>query len=454
MSTVGGWVDPGFERVRDEFESNLESRGELGAAFCVYRHGRPIIDLWGGVADPRIGRPWNEDTITIIYSATKAITAICSLMLIDEGTIELDAPVAKYWPEFAANGKSEITIRQVLSHRAGIPCFDRVVTVDDMARWDPIVEQIAALAPIWEPGTCHGYHTITFGWILGEVIRRVTGMTPGKFLRNRIAPQLGLDMWIGLPEEEESRYAPVVAPVEAEPYPDEGYMEFIRQARALVPVSGRALLLAEKTMNKLMESSLRRPVERALAWTLQRRKLTLTQKSFVAVLVSNNDMNSRKVHALEMPAGNGICTARSLARLYASLVGEVEGIRLISDDLLKEVITPASSGADRIVLFDSVFGLGFMLPGGLIFDGWKRRTFGHPGMGGSLGFADVDEGLSVGYILNGLVPRPRGERLAALVEALYRCLDVNLQAAALPFPSAEHERKRSESRRLSAAKDY
>ena len=202
------FVEPGWGAVADAFRTNFED-GKVGAACSVWRDGRPVVDLWGGLADPA-GRPWASDTIVIIFSCTKGVTAICANRLIEEGRLDPDALVAAYWPEFAAHGKDRITVRQALSHRAGLAALDADLTMDDLAAWDPVVAAIAAQAPSWEPGSAHGYHSRTFGWIVGELIRRVTGLMPGTYLAEQLARPLGLELYLGVPDAVDPRVASLI----------------------------------------------------------------------------------------------------------------------------------------------------------------------------------------------------------------------------------------------------
>src|SRR5256885_15811028 len=205
VTTIHGEVAAGFEPVREAFAANFARHGDIGAAVCVYRDGRPVVDLWGGVADPDAGRPWERDTLQLVYSATKGATATAAHLLAQRGELDLDAPVAEYWPEFAANGKARIPGRWLLSHRAGVAALDRPVPLADMLAWHPMAAALAAQRPLWTPRTAHGYHGRTFGWLVGEVIRRVSGRTPGRFFAEEIAGPLGLDFYMGLPSGERAR---------------------------------------------------------------------------------------------------------------------------------------------------------------------------------------------------------------------------------------------------------
>ena len=214
MSAIAGRADPGFEGVEEAFRRNFSEHGEVGAACCLYVDGRPVVDLWGGQADAVSGRPWREDTLVLVFSASKGATAVCVNLLAERGELDLDAPVARYWPEFAEGGKGEIPVRWVLSHRAGIPAIDTELTREEVFAWDPVVEAIAAHEAHWEPGSAHGYHARTYGWILGEVVRRITGESLGRFFAREVAKPLGLDFYIGLPEALEPRVATLYPPPE------------------------------------------------------------------------------------------------------------------------------------------------------------------------------------------------------------------------------------------------
>src|SRR5947208_475875 len=209
---IDGTCSPKFERVRVEFERNFAERGEVGASVCLTLDGETVVDLWGGVADPTSGRAWDRDTIGVLWSCTKGAVALCAHMLMARGDVTLDAPVASYWPEFAKNGKDAVTIRMLLAHQAGLAALREPIPDGGFCHWDDIVDRLAAQEPLWEPGSRHGYHALTFGHLVGEVVRRVTGRSIGAFFREEVAEPLDLDFWIGLPEEHEGRLAPTIAP--------------------------------------------------------------------------------------------------------------------------------------------------------------------------------------------------------------------------------------------------
>lgn len=381
--SVDGTVERGFEPVRDAFVRNFADRGELGAAIGVYHRGRCVVDLWGGIADRESGRPWRRDTLGIVFSATKGVTATVVHRLVERGLLSLDAPVATYWPEFAAAGKESITLRDVLTHRAGLAAIEGTLTLDEVLAWHPVCAAIARQAP--DPATRerHGYHVRSYGWILGEVVRRATGRSLGRVFAEEIAKPLGLELWIGLPEAHEPR----VATLYAAPEPSDP------QQRAL-----RDRLLGPDTL-----------LGRALAGPSN--------------LFQYGPMwNTRPLRAAEMPSSNGIGDARSLAKLYAATVGEIDGTRLLSRATLAEAAREHVAGSDAVIFVPTRFGLGYMLPPTLS-PACPDGTFGHPGAGGSLAFADPARELGFGYVMNQMQLGLTGdERAAALVAATYESL--------------------------------
>jgi len=377
---VEGRCAAGFEPVRDAFARNFAERGEVGAAVCAYVGGEPVVDLWGGLADPHTGAPWARDTVVLVFSATKGVTATCVATLVERGLLDPDAPVAAWWPEFAANGKSGVTVAQLLSHQAGLPLVEGDWALEDALRWDPMVTALAAQAPLWEPGRDHGYHMRTFGWLAGELVRRAdpAHRTPGPFFREEIAAPLGLDFWIGLPASAEPRVARLVPPR--------------TDLRAALAPFGDDLLLARVFSNP-------------------------------GGHFNYDEMwNTRQLHACELPSSNGIGDARSLARLYASLVGEVDGVRTISGETLRVVSAERVRGKDAVIMTESRYGLGYML--GRAFGAANPPgAVGHGGAGGSLAFADPERGVGFGYVMNDLRFDPEGDpRSEELVRALYACL--------------------------------
>ncbi len=383
MTRVHGEVAAGFEPVRRAFERNFVERGEVGAAVSVVLGGRCVVDLWGGVADPESGRPWQEDTLALLFSSTKGITATCVHRLVEQGKLDLDATVASLWPEFAAHGKEGVTLADVLTHQAGVPAIEAPVSVEEVFAWDPVCAAVAAQRPAREPGTKHGYHVRTFGWILGEVVRRETGVSLGTWLAREIAAPLGLDLFVGLPAELEPRVATLIPP----PAPSDPKEKALRD-RFLGP-------------DTLLGSALLGPSGNFGYGPL---------------------WNTPELHAAELPSSNGIGSARSLARFYGAVVSEVEGTRVLSPETVARASEARTDGPDALLHLPTRFGLGYMLPPTLS-PACPRGAFGHPGAGGSLGFADPELGLGFGYAMNrmdlGLTGDPRA---SDLVEATYACL--------------------------------
>jgi CubicO group peptidase (beta-lactamase class C family) len=385
MSDLNGWTAPGFEGVRAAFEGNFAEGREIGAAFSAYHRGRKVVDLWGGIADEATGRPWEEDTIVLVFSTTKGMTAVCANKLAQEGALDVDAPVAKYWPEFAAGGKENVPVSFLLSHQVGLAWVDGAMTLEDALAWDPVVNALAAQEPHWEPGSQHGYHATTYGWLVGEVIRRITGKSVGTYLREEVAAPLGLDLWLGLPESEDPRAASLTSMI------DESQLD--ENARALV-----AQFMGPDTM---------------LGKALSAPGGALTQDVW----------NSREVRAAEIPAASGVSDARSIARMYAACIDEVDGVRLLTPDQLKKATTQQTSGPNVILMgLDIQFGLGFMLRSSLIPLGGPQ-SFGHFGAGGSMGWADPDAEFAFGYVMNKMDMGLAGDtRTSNLVNACYDAL--------------------------------
>ncbi|MFH9816877.1 serine hydrolase domain-containing protein [Streptomyces sp. NPDC017230] len=389
MTTINGEVAPGFEPVCEAFAANFTQYGDIGAAVCVYWHGRPVVDLWSGVADPETGRPWAQDTLQLVYSATKGATATAAHMLAERGMLDLDAPVAKYWPEFAANGKADIPVRWLLSHQAGLVALDEALPLAEALAWHPMAAALAAQRPLWTPGTAHGYHGRTWGWLVGEVIRRVSGRSPGRFFADEIAGPLALDFFIGLPASERSRVSRMV---------------YRRPAVDLTTVPAESL-----------PEELREQVD---AW---RDPSSFSNRAFAVTDPAAIDFDSPEVQAAELPSSNGIGTAGALARMYAALIGEVDGVRLLAPGALASATKEQASGQDQVMVIPSRFSTGFMLPtGSNPMTG--PNAFGHTGRGGSLGFADPEHGIAFGYVTNHIMSGSDDVRAAALTEAVRNSL--------------------------------
>lgn len=387
-------MEAGFEPVRDAFVRNFEALGDRGAAVAVYRDGRKVVDLWGGTkdADGTGGGtgtgtgPWTADTAQIVRSATKGVAAAVPLLLHQRGLLDLDAPVASYWPEFKTGGKEKTLVRHLLSHRAGVPALDRGLSAAEAADGVSGPHAVAAQRPYWEPGSAHGYHAQTYSWLLSELVLRATGRTVGGILAEEIAEPLGLDFWIGLPEAEAHRVGRV-APVE--------------------PPSGAGTLKTRP----------RRNVSEAYA-----DPASLTRRAFAAI-DPLPDENAPAYRAAELPASNGIGTARALARFYAATIGVVEdGARIFTPATTALAGRELSSGPDRVLVVATRFGPGYMLhgPASPLL---SPTSFGHPGRGGSLAFADPESGIGFGYVTNALAKSVTADpRAQSLVRALRSAL--------------------------------
>ena len=401
--SIEGTSDPRFDEVRHEFERNFAERGEVGASVCVTLDGDTVVDLWGGEADPDTVRPWEEDTIGAVWSATKGATALCAHMLAARGELDFDAPVAHYWPEFAKEGKAAVTVRMVLNHQAGLAALREPIPPKGLCDWEAVTEVLASQEPLWEPGTRHGYHALTFGHLVGELVRRITGRSLGTFFREEVAEPLGLDLWIGLPEEHEERVAPNISP--DLPQPGE-------------PIPGFYM------------AALTDP----------------TSIPYMVVMHSGGYLdpgavNDRDIRAAEIPAVNGIGNARALAGLYRPLAldGAYDGVRLVPEDAVPAMGAVAAAGArDATMNVPTRWSNGFMKgvdnhrlpPGENDSVVLSEEAFGHLGSGGSLGFADPRARLSFGYTMNkqgnttGLDTRGQ-----VLVDACYRALGYRRAAA-------------------------
>jgi CubicO group peptidase (beta-lactamase class C family) len=378
VTRIEGTVAVGFEKVADAFDQNFRQRGDTGAACAVYSGGVPVVDLWAGEAK---GRPWTRDTRSVVFSVSKGVTTICLLMAVEAGFIDLDAPMASYWPEFAAHGKARLTVRQVLAHRAGLIVADDDLTLADLRAWQPVADALARQAPLWEPGTTHAYHAMTIGWLAGEVLRRATGRRPSEWLRANVAGPLGLTMSFGVAAD-----TPGFAPIEA-PLPSEDLAAAEALAAALdSPLLTRAIDLGVFDAADLF----------AMA-------------------------NTPAFLSCELPAANLVSSAHSLARLYAATVSQVYGVRLLGPDVVRDARVPLSEGTPYLGPdAGNRWGTGFMLDSpNRIMAG--PGSFGHDGAGGQLGFAHLEAQIGFGYqtIRPGGLPDDRAE---ALCRALLACL--------------------------------
>ncbi|MCZ4125871.1 serine hydrolase domain-containing protein [Streptomyces sp. H39-S7] len=379
---IEGHCDARFAGVRAAFEENFRERGELGAAVTVLLDGEPVVDLWGGRADAARSRPWERETLVNVWSTTRGGTALCAHLLADRGLLDLDAPVADYWPEFAAAGKADVLVRHLLSHRAGLAGLREPHTLAELYDWELTTARLAATAPWWEPGTGSGYHALTYGFLVGEVVRRITGQLPSAFLHQQVTGPLGIDFFLRLPEREAGRAAELVHPTTA--IDSEQAAAFSQ----LLPV--------------------------ALA--------ALTNPIFAAT-----DANTPEWRAAEIPAAGGHGTARGVAALYGLLTGRerADGRPLLSAQAAERIREGQGSCRDLVLgaafAHETELGLGLSLSGGNGSYGPNPRAFGHDGFGGSFGLADPEAGISIGYVMNHMgVHIADDPRKMALIDAVYK----------------------------------
>ena len=368
---ISGHCDATFAAVREAFAANFADRGDVGAGVTVIRDGETMVDLVGGWADGARTRVWERDTIVDFYSVGKAFVALSLLRLVDEGRIDLDDRVASVWPEFAAGGKQTATVRHALCHRAGVPAISAPLTNDDLWSWDRMTAAIAATPAWWVPGTRHSYHTNTYGHLIGEITRRVSGEVPGARLQAMAEP-LGADVWFGVPVADQARCAELLWEQPAV-FPDPDQFE------------GDA-------------------------------RMTMLSYFNPPGYCSAGVVNTPEWRSAQIPATNGHGTATGVARIYAALL--VPG-RLLSPALLAEATRPQSVGFCPTLGEDVTFGLGFKPTTPRRPFGPNPRSFGHFGTGGALGFADPDAGIAFGYVMNDVIPRWQSTRNRALIDAVY-----------------------------------
>lgn len=393
---VEGTCDPKFAGVVDEFVTNFEARGEVGASCSITLEGKTLVDIWGGRKAPG-GEAWDKDTVSIIFSSTKGAMALCAHMLADRGQLDLYAPISRYWPEFAQAGKEAATVVMTLDHTVGVPHVRGVPAAGEFYDWNRMIDVIAREPAFWEPGTRNGYHAITMSWTVGEIVHRAAGKRMGRFFADEVARPLGLEFWIGLPEQQEHRVAPMLP---AMPTPESMQTRFFQKAMTDTTSPSHFFL-----------------------------------RDFMAF-----NPNDRAGRAAEIGAANGITNARNLAGMYAPLAngGALNGVRLVGQDTLTRMgRVSVGTHQDATLVIPTRFALGYMksmdnrhLPG---LDGasciLSDSAFGHVGAGGSIGFACPETRMSFGYTMNqmglGLLLNDRGQ---SLVDAAYRALGYRTNA--------------------------
>jgi CubicO group peptidase (beta-lactamase class C family) len=384
MSDVHGTVAAGFEPVRQAFESQIDDGEHIGGAVAVYAGGKCVVDLWGGVADEASGRPWSDDTMALSYSTTKGLTATCLHLLADRGLVSYHDRVASFWPEFAQRGKADITVYHVLTHQAGIPQIPDEVTPEDVFDWDRMVHVVEELEPLWEPGTDTGYHALNFGWLVGELIRRVDGRPIKQFLQEEVCAPLGLtQMHIGAPPEAEPRIATLVSRMDVSPELRKMWEQFAGESSGSL-------------------------TSRALSTRLQ------------------IDWNTPEAHHAQVPAANGIISARDLARMFACLAnyGELDGVHLLSEMTVRTMSARQTFRPDKVIILPVGWALGYMTGAPGWPQGERVTAFGHAGFGGSIGFADPEIGMSFGMVTNTLTLGLTGAgRATVLADAARACIE-------------------------------
>jgi CubicO group peptidase (beta-lactamase class C family) len=390
--SVAGRCEPRFEAVRAAFAATFDEPTALGACVAAVVHGELVVDLWGGHADVSRRRPWAPDTIVNLASAGKGAVAACAHVLVDSGELDLDRPVAELWPAFAANGKDAVTVAQLLDHTAGLPAIREPMPAGSLYDWEAMTAALAAEAPWWEPGTRHGYHVVTFGFLVGEVLRRVTGTPVGELVRSLVAAPTGAELHLGLPDELE----PLVAECPPTIVPDDG-----AGFDPLAQGPDSAIVRAFTNPPDLVEPGI---------------------------------VNQRRFRAATIPASNAVGNARGLATMYAALAGTAGG--LVDEAGLRRARAERVRGTDAVLGLEDAFSLGFMLPSPMRPFSPSTGAFGHPGAGGTLGFADPERALGFGFTANQTYAVGNGgdPRWGPIVGALYRCLDDDAQAPGTATP--------------------
>ena len=374
--SVQGMTHDRYAAVRTVFEGNLESGADVGASFCATIEGETVVDLWGGFADPARTRLWERDTIVNVYSTTKTMTALCALILADRGDLDFDAPVARYWPEFAANGKDRVKVRHLMSHAAGLSGWKEMITTEDLYDWEKVTTLLAAQAPYWEPGTAPGYHALTQGFLVGEVVRRITGRSLGTFFREEVAEPLGADFHIGVPASEDDRIAELIPPLRGQAVGDD---------------AGQTPLQANMSNNPGIDVS----ATRTRGW-----------------------------RGAEIPAAGGTGNARSIAEIHAILAngGVAKGQRFLSEAGCRKALELQIEGDDLILGAPARYGMGFGLAGGVL-PLPSPNTIYWGGYGGSLAIIDMDARTTFGYAMNKMAGTTVGDmRAFGLAMAMWDAL--------------------------------
>jgi len=378
--SIQGHCSDRFRAVRETFEAAFASGAEIGAAVCVVQDDETVVDLWGGFTEPAGKDPWQRDTLANVFSTTKGMTALCAHRLVDEGRLDLDEPVATYWPEFAQQGKAEITVRQLISHQAGLPAVRKTLPHGALFDWDQMTDELAAERPWWEPGTKHGYHAVTFGWLVGEIVRRITGQSLGAYFAKELAEPLGADFVIGFGPDLDERVAPLV----------------------------QGPIVVEEGETSMFEAILKDPE-------------SMTARAFNnPPLLGTGVLNTREWRAAEIPAANGHASAAGIATIY----GKLAAGKILSRAVLEEARTCQAEGEDAVLPLVTKVACGFMLAPANEPCGPNPKAFNHGGAGGSLGYCDPEAKIGLGYVMNNMhtglwLVDPRARNL---VDAVYASL--------------------------------
>lgn len=389
-SSTTGFVAPGWEGVRAAFEANLASGEEIGAGAAVYHRGELVVDLTEGWFDEARTRPYDADTLQLVFSTTKGITAIAVAICVQRGWLAYDEPVSRYWPEFAAHGKGEATVAQLLSHQCGLFSVQGEITIEEVLDWPTITERLAYTKPEWPIGSTHGYHAVTYGFLAGELVRLVdpAQRSIGQFVQDEISGPLHAEFYIGLPEELEPRVSPLVGQLMGAKSDDPAVQQMIDMFFGPDSNAGRAL-------------------------------------SLNGALAGDDLFNTRLVHAAQIPAANGITNALSLAKIYAATMSPIGGVQLLDDatrDVARTTVTPVGE-PDACLVVPTAFGMGFMTTG--VFTAFAGvGSYGHPGAGGSVGFAQPERQLAVGYVMNQMAANLAGDvRAQRIIDAAVAVVD-------------------------------
>ena len=373
---IHGECDPQFSKVKETFKKLHQEDREIGSCFAVYKDGKPLVDLWGGFQDKDKTKPWQKDNLVTVYSTTKGVAAFCIALAMEKGLLKYEEKVSTYWPEFANNGKEDITVGMLMSHQAGI-CSPETRNVDDYYNQNLMAEKLAGMTPIWEPGTASGYHSMTFGWLTSELILRVTGKSLGTYFREEVGDQHEIDFFIGLPESEDHRVAELVP------------FDIVRN-----------------------ENSEQQKIE-----------LTEAQKSQRNSAGTLDIHNTKAWRQAEIPSANGQGNAGGLAKFYSLIVPEDNSLKLLKDDTVNQMTTMQIEGRDLVLAVQVRWGVGFILNKHKVIYGPVESAFGHSGYGGSCAFGDPENKIGVSYVMNRMLDNFNADgRSIELINATYDCL--------------------------------